>query len=59
MSVTPTSLEGELGVGLGLGAGVKVKVDWSGLRKTLKRLGVDVNDWWRPSGVGGSKEEVR
>lgn len=60
LCVTPTSMEGRLGAGLGLGAGVKVKVDWSGLTKTLKRLGATVSEWWpsvHASSKAGSEEK--
>ena len=39
-SINTKGMEGRLSAGLGLGAGVRVKVDWSGLPKSLKRMGM-------------------
>lgn len=47
--VTPTAVEGQLGVGFGVGAGIHVKVDWSGFPKAIERFNdtaESVAAWW-------------
>ena len=50
--VSPSSIQGKIGVGLGLGAGVEVNVDWSGAENAWRALGSNAEEWWNRLGGG-------